>query len=127
MHAVYSGGPAGAGWTQQPTIPGHVMATAIAPLIALSAAAAPVAAVSAPPWMAPLKKALQHGGTQRQKRSRSEAKRKHVQIATVDPTSGRPSVRTVVSRGFLPAALRRRKLGCVSQQGGELLPNLHHG
>ena len=100
MHAVYSGGPAGAGWTQQPTIPGHVMATAIAPLIALSAAAAPVAAVSAPPWMAPLKKALQHGGTQRQKRSRSEAKRKHVQLATVCPETGRPAVRTVVFRGF---------------------------
>jgi len=56
----------------------------------------------AAPWMIPLKKALNHGGTQRKTRDRSEAKRKHVQIATVDPETGRPSVRTVVSRGFLP-------------------------
>jgi pyridoxamine 5'-phosphate oxidase len=56
----------------------------------------------AAPWMTSLKKALNHGGTQRKTRDRSEAKRKHVQIATVDPESGRPAVRTVVSRGFLP-------------------------
>lgn len=56
----------------------------------------------AAPWMTPLKKALSHGGTQRKARDRSAAKRKHVQIATVDPLSGRPTVRTVVSRGFLP-------------------------
>ena len=54
----------------------------------------------AAPWMQPLKKALNHGGTGR-RRDRSEAKRKHVQIATVDPETGRPSVRTVVFRGFL--------------------------
>jgi pyridoxamine 5'-phosphate oxidase len=58
----------------------------------------PVAA----PWMVPLKKALNHGGTQRKGRDRSLARRKHIQIATVDTESGRPSVRTVVSRGFLP-------------------------
>ena len=58
----------------------------------------------AAPWMHPLKKALNHGGTQR-RRDRSEAKRKHVQLATVDPRSGRPSVRTVVFRGFLPRKL----------------------
>ena len=52
--------------------------------------------------MKPLKKALNHGGTQR-RRDRSEAKRKHVQIATVDPDTGCPSCRTVVFRGFLPA------------------------
>lgn len=52
--------------------------------------------------MVPLKKALNHGGTQRKGRDRSQAKRKHVQIGTVDPLSGRPAVRTVVFRGFLP-------------------------
>lgn len=50
--------------------------------------------------MTTLKKALNHGGTGR--KTRSEAKRKQVQIATVDPETGRPSVRTVVFRGFLP-------------------------
>ena len=58
----------------------------------------------AAPWMEPLYSALNHGGTKR-RRSRSEARRKHVQLATVDPISGRPSVRTVVFRGFLPHAL----------------------
>ena len=41
-------------------------------------------------------------GTGRTVHSRSDAKRKHVQIATVDPITLRPSVRTVVFRGFLP-------------------------
>mmetsp|Transcript_51561 Transcript_51561/g.167386 ORF Transcript_51561/g.167386 Transcript_51561/m.167386 type:complete len:381 (-) Transcript_51561:109-1251(-) len=58
---------------------------------------------SAAPWMQSLKKALNHGGTKRPKRDRSEAKRKHVQLATVDPASGRPSVRTVSFRGFMPS------------------------
>ena len=35
----------------------------------------------------------------------TEAKRKQVQLATVDPENGRPSVRTVVFRGFLPGDL----------------------
>ena len=56
----------------------------------------------AAPWMLHVKKALNHGGTQRSKRDRSEAKRKQLQFATVDPSSGCPSVRTVVFRGFLP-------------------------
>ena len=55
------------------------------------------------PWVLPLKRAMNHGGTQRAKRDRREAKRKQLQLATVDPSSGRPSVRTVVFRGFLPA------------------------
>ena len=59
----------------------------------------------AAPWVLPIKKALNHGGTQRSKRDRSEAKRKQLQFATVDPSSGCPSVRTVVFRGFLPSAL----------------------
>lgn len=58
---------------------------------------------SAAPWMQSLKRALNHGGTKRPKRDRSEAKRKHVQLATVDPASGRPSVRTVSFRGFMPS------------------------
>lgn len=56
----------------------------------------------AAPWMAPLKSALNYGGTGRRTHSRTEARRKHVQMATVDPHTGRPSVRTVVFRGFLP-------------------------
>lgn len=74
---------------------------------ASNAARVPVRAVTprterplAAPWMTTLKKALNHGGTGR--KTRSEAKRKQVQIATVDPETGRPSVRTVVFRGFLP-------------------------
>ena len=64
---------------------------------------APAATVAlAAPWMHAVKKALNHGGTQRKGRDRSAAKRKHVQLATVDPVNGRPSVRTVVFRGFLP-------------------------
>ena len=59
----------------------------------------------AAPWMLPIKKALNHGGTQRSKRDRSEAKRKQLQLASVDPSSGCPSVRTVVFRGFLPIDL----------------------
>ena len=59
----------------------------------------------AAPWMLLIKKALNHGGTQRSKRDRSEAKRKQLQFATVDPSSGCPSVRTVVFRGFLPSNL----------------------
>ena len=59
----------------------------------------------AAPWMDSLKKALNHGGTQRSKRDRSEAKRKQVQLATVDPASGRPAVRTIVFRGFLASEL----------------------
>ena len=83
----------------------------------------PAAAVLAPvppapeatlpaPWMRPLKKALNHGGTQRKTRDRSAAKRKHLQLATVD-AAGHPSVRTVVFRGFLP-----RKF-CEEGGGGE--------
>ena len=53
------------------------------------------------PWLQAIKKALNHGGTQR-KRDRTSSQRKHVQIATVDPITGRPSVRTVVFRGFMP-------------------------
>lgn len=53
------------------------------------------------PWMKPLKAALNHGGTKRPKRDRREAKRKYVQLATVDPSTGRPCVRTVAFRGFL--------------------------
>lgn len=49
--------------------------------------------------MVPLKSALNYGGSGRK---RTAARRKHVQIATVDPQTGRPSVRTVVFRGFLP-------------------------
>lgn len=71
----------------------------------------------AAPWMKPLKAALQHGGSQRQKRDRSEAKRKQVQLATVDPVSLRPAVRTIVFRGFMP---RHLMLGCSQQQGGKL-------
>ena len=59
----------------------------------------------AAPWMKPLKGALQHGGTQRHKRDRSDAKRKQVQLATVDPATMRPSVRTIVFRGFMPRGL----------------------
>ena len=59
----------------------------------------------AAPWMLPIKKALNHGGTQRSQRDRSEAKRKQLQFATVDPSTGCPSVRTVVFRGFLPSDL----------------------
>lgn len=59
----------------------------------------------AAPWMKPLKAALQHGGSQRQKRDRSEAKRKQVQFATVDPETMAPSVRTIVFRGFMPLGL----------------------
>ena len=54
---------------------------------------------TAAPWITSVKKALNHGGTQRPKRDRREANRKNVQLATVD-ASGRPSVRTVVFRGF---------------------------
>ena len=59
----------------------------------------------AAPWMDSLKKALNHGGTQRGKRDRSEAKRKQLQLATVDPSTGRPAVRTIVFRGFLASEL----------------------
>jgi len=58
-------------------------------------------AALAAPWMVPLKAALNHGGTKRPKRDRKDAKRKQVQLATVDPATGRPSVRTVAFRGFL--------------------------
>lgn len=59
------------------------------------------------PWMRPLRDALNHGGTRRKKRDRREARRKHVQLATVDPFTGRPAVRTISFRGFLtPAHLR---------------------
>ena len=71
----------------------------------------------AAPWMASLKKALQHGGTQRAKRDRSDAKRKQVQLATVDPHSGRPAVRTVVFRGFLPQRILECEHG--SKDGAE--------
>jgi hypothetical protein len=55
--------------------------------------------------MKPLKKALNHGGTQRKTRDRADAKRKQLQLATVDPATGRPAVRTIVFRGFLPRTL----------------------
>ncbi|CAE8601467.1 unnamed protein product [Polarella glacialis] len=57
--------------------------------------------LKAAPWMVPLKAALNHGGTKRPKRDRQEAKRKQVQLATVDTATGRPAVRTVSFRGFL--------------------------
>ena len=63
---------------------------------------APEKVALAAPWMHAVKRALNHGGTQRKQRDRSAAKRKHVQLATVDPLTGRPSCRTVVFRGFLP-------------------------
>ena len=55
------------------------------------------------PWIASLRAALNHGGTRRPKRDRREAKRKQLQLATVDPATLTPSVRTVVFRGFLQA------------------------
>jgi hypothetical protein len=84
-----------------------------------AAAAARQSKVFAAPWVEPLKRALNHGGarrlrlpqrlfvtfwagTGRKTHARSEARRKHVQIATVEPDTGRPTVRTVVFRGFLP-------------------------
>lgn len=39
------------------------------------------------PWIASLRAALNHGGTRRPKRDRREAKRKQLQLATVDPVS----------------------------------------
>ena len=68
------------------------------------------------PFMAPLKRALNHGGAQRTKRDRNESKRKQVQLATVDPTTGRPSVRTVVFRGFLPHTLTQGGRTCAIDQ-----------
>lgn len=58
-----------------------------------------MAAVEAP-WRGSLRKALEHGGTKRKKRDRTEAKRKHVQVASVNKATGRPAVRTMVFRGF---------------------------
>ncbi|CAE7672514.1 PPOX2, partial [Symbiodinium pilosum] len=52
-------------------------------------------------WVLALKAALNHGGTRRPKRWRREAKRKQLQLATVDPETMAPSVRTVVFQGFL--------------------------
>eukprot|EP00928_Gymnodinium_smaydae_P092794 TRINITY_DN76729_c0_g1_i1.p1 TRINITY_DN76729_c0_g1~~TRINITY_DN76729_c0_g1_i1.p1 ORF type:complete len:301 (-),score=21.97 TRINITY_DN76729_c0_g1_i1:159-1061(-) len=69
----------------------------------------------AAPWMVSLKAALNHGGTRRPKRDRREAKRKHVQLATVDPDSGRPSCRTVAFRGFLTPAHLQSDGGCVNE------------
>ena len=69
----------------------------------------------AAPWMHSLKRAMNHGGEQRGKRDRSEAKRKQVQLATVDPVSGRPSVRTIVFRGFVST----RHTGGASESNGE--------
>jgi len=54
-------------------------------------------------WVVALRAALNHGGTRRPKRWRREAKRKQLQLATVDPDTLAPSVRTVVFRGFLRA------------------------
>lgn len=73
----------------------------------------------AAPWMLPLKCALNHGGTQRGKRDRSEAKRKQLQLATVDPSTGRPSVRTVVFRGFVSA--RHTRASCAPNEESCLL------
>eukprot|EP00435_Cladocopium_sp_Y103_P068860 s922_g32.t1 len=60
-------------------------------------------AVCLVPWVAAVRAALNHGGTRRPKRDRREAKRKQLQLATVDPVTLAPSVRTVVFRGFLQA------------------------
>ena len=60
-----------------------------------------LASTTLPAWQASLVRSLNYGGTQRQ-RKRTDANRKHVQIATVDGATGRPSVRTVVFRGWLP-------------------------
>ena len=73
----------------------------------------------AAPWMQPLKKALSHGGTRRAKRDRSDARRKQLQLATVDTRSGRPSVRTIVFRGFLPAHHLADAAGSAKVRGGE--------
>ncbi|CAJ1352314.1 unnamed protein product [Effrenium voratum] len=56
-----------------------------------------------PLWLAAVRAALNHGGTKRPKRDRREARRKHVQLATVDQETLAPSVRTVSFRGFLRA------------------------
>ena len=42
-------------------------------------------AVCLVPWVAAVRAALNHGGTRRPKRDRREAKRKQLQLATVDP------------------------------------------
>ena len=73
----------------------------------------------AAPWMQPLKKALNHGGTRRAKRDRSDARRKQLQLATVDTRSGRPCVRTIVFRGFLPAHHLADAAGSAKVRGGE--------
>ena len=73
----------------------------------------------AAPWMKPLKAALNHGGSRRQKRDRSEAKRKQVQIATVDPATLQPSVRTVVFRGFMPMTLMHDADGIAPAKADE--------
>eukprot|EP00439_Symbiodinium_sp_Y106_P063940 s3152_g9.t5 len=44
-------------------------------------------------WVVALRAALNHGGTRRPKRWRREAKRKQLQLATVDPDTLAPSVR----------------------------------
>lgn len=64
--------------------------------------------LQAPVWIASLRTALNHGGTRRKKRDRSEAKRKQVQVSTVSQESSgrlRPSCRTMVFRGFCSAAV----------------------
>ena len=73
----------------------------------------------AAPWMDALKKALNHGGTQRAKRDRSESKRKQVQLATVDPATGRPAVRTIVFRGFLASELANGDGAAPKPKNGE--------
>jgi len=75
----------------------------------------------AAPWMVPLKAALNHGGTKRPKRDRKEARRKHVQLASVDPASGRPTVRTVAFRGFLTAAHLSEESRSVLDAAGHML------
>ena len=65
----------------------------------------------AAPWMQPLKRAMNHGGTQRANRDRKGGTRKQVQLATVDPATGRPAVRTIIFRGFLPDELSKCNVG----------------
>jgi len=75
----------------------------------------------AAPWMVPLQAALNHGGTKRPKRDRKGAGRKHVQLASVDPASGRPTVRTVAFRGFLTAAHLSEESRSVLDAAGHVL------
>merc|ERR1712224_36784 len=60
----------------------------------------PMISPANPSWKVSLNKALNNGGTRRKKRERNETKRKHVQVATLNQKTGRPTCRTMVFRGF---------------------------